>query len=880
MKASHDDIHNTQQLANAAEAFVSALRAWFPGDTFEQFFHSSTLRRAYWSALQAALEGYTTPDNAAFARGLMTGQALADQRVIRELLTLFLPGQSPDYQAVAQFWAETLAIPVAEVEGLARSAELLFMLLAAELRRSPDLRIALYRLAQLHGQGLDVPDDIASTAEHDLNRLLDAALSSGPATLALQVRHLLGLAAMREPAEPGLTEDRLDALVTLAEYLAPTDLRRVWTSLYDLPDAALRLRLLGRLAPYLSHQQLVPDALALVQNTIQTSTPPVDPAVRVEVLLELAPHLDRFSSDQSLPPFQHRVLAGVQSVNDAASRVRALGALIGNLSVELQLRAITLAFDAAGSIPSDMARATALSVLPPHLPPEFHARLLGLAYELEMPEARALLMGRMIPYLPPPLQTQALTGALHAIEQITGEDARTAALITLAPYIDSVGPLRYMPQGLRQAIMVTFSIERRDDRARAFAALSPYLSPELLSEALQVIKSIRDEYDRAATLTRLAPHLPAELQGVAFGIAHEIRPAAPRAAALAAIGPYLAPTARAQALADALAAALAIESPYDRVLALSDLTPHLPEDLLWRAMQHALVAARTVGDENARARALVFVAPHLPKGLLVDAVKDACEIEDPVERVSALSALMPRLSDTPRQQVAQDIINLAAIMRPPHHKASILAAVGLVLPPDLVERAVEEALKIDTPYDRMHVLSALLPRMPDLLRDEVLDAAQTVPDRYQRVNALLELIPYTAYGLRQPILDQALETALGISDDYDRASALAHLAPYLDMHGDAQDRQQHAISLALDACLEQSDSGQRAIWLGRVAAIWVHVLSPAQSYALWRRMVAFMRRRPHSEVLTDLAALAPVIDLMGASAAVEEIAGTLVVVSR
>ncbi|MBI5959038.1 MAG: hypothetical protein HY866_09905 [Chloroflexi bacterium] len=880
MTSSNDDIHNTQQLANAAEAFVSALGAWFPGDTFEQFFHGSTLRRAYWSALQAALEGYSTPDNAAFARGLMTGQALADERVIRELLKLFLPGQTPDYLAVAGYWGETLSIPAREHEPLARSAELLFMLLAAELRRSPDLRIALYRLAQIHGQGFDIPADIAATAEHDLNRLLDAALVSGPNTLALQVRHLMALAVAREPAEPGMNELRLNALVTLAEYLAPSDLRRVWTSLYELPDASLRLRLLGRLAPYLSARQLVPDALALVQNTIQTSTPPVDPAVRVEVLLDLAPHLDTPNQDQALPPFQYRVFAGVQSISDPASRVRALGALIGNLSVELQLRAISLAFDAAGSVPSDMARATALSVLPPHLPPEFHTRLLGLAYEIEMPEARALLMGRMIPYLPSPLQAQALTGALHAIEQITGEDARTAALITLAPYIDSVGPLRYMPQGLRQAIMVTFTIERRDDRARAFAALVPYLSPELLTEALQVIKGIRDDHDRAATLTRLAPHLPVELQSVAFGIAHEIHPAAPRASALAAIAPYLAPTARAQALSDALAAALAIESPYDQVLVLADLSPHLPEDLLWRAMQNALVAARAIPSENERARALVFVAPHLPKGLLLDAVRDAYEVSDPVERVSALSALMPRLSDEPRQQVAQDVIDLAAASRPPHHKASILASVALVLPPGLVERAVEEALGIDTPYDRMHVLSALLPRMPDLLRDEVLDAAQAVPDRYQRVNALLELIPYTTYGLRQPILDQALETALGISDDYDRASALAHLAPYLDTHGDSQGRQQHALSLALDACLELTDPGQRAVLLGRAAAVWAQILTPAQSYALWRRVVAFTRRRPHTEVLTDLAALSPVIDLMGAPTAVEEIAGTLVVVSR
>ena len=54
--ASTEDIHNTQKLANAAETFVRALDALFPGDTFDQFFHGETLRRAYWVALQGTLE--------------------------------------------------------------------------------------------------------------------------------------------------------------------------------------------------------------------------------------------------------------------------------------------------------------------------------------------------------------------------------------------------------------------------------------------------------------------------------------------------------------------------------------------------------------------------------------------------------------------------------------------------------------------------------------------------------------------------------------------------------------------------------------------------------------------------------------------------------
>lgn len=866
-----EDIHNTQQLANAAEAFISALGALFPGDTFDQFFHSDTLRQAYWSALQSALEGYATPEHLLLAKGLLNGQVLADERVIGELLKLFLPGQRPDYEVVVGSWAEVLSFSLEESALLAGEAETLFALLEKELRQSPDLRTALLRLAQSRQVSSAALEDVTSTAVHDLNRLLEAELISGPSTLNLQVRHLIALAGVRGGVEPGMDTRWLSALVMLARILPPDDLQRVWTSLDTLDDPALKLRLLGQIAPHLNRLEFAPDPLALIHNAIQSNNPSLDPAVCAEVLLDLVPHLDAPNQDRMLPPFQQRVLAGVQVIEDPASRVRALGALIENFPPELQGRAVSLAFDAADSIPSDMARAAALSVLPPHLPPDFHVRLLGFAYDFEDPDARALLLGRMIPYLPPELQAQALTGALNAIEEMTGDDARTAALIALAPYIDSVGPLQYIPEGLQQAISVTFSIESPDDRARAFAALAPYLSPELLTEALHVLRQIQDDHDRTATLTRLAPHLPLDLQVAAFAIAQEITPAEERAAALSAIAPYLSLTARAEALADALVAALAIQSRYERVVALADLAPHLPEDLQWRAMQEALTASRSIPNESERGRALVFLAPHLPEGALADALADAYTILDPLERVPALSALMPFLPEEPRLRVAQDALNLARLLKPPHHKASILASIAPVLPYGLVESAMTVALEIDMPYDRMHVLAALLPRQPEELHDEVLAAAYAVPDRYQRVNALLELVPHTPALLRQPILDQALDTALGISDDYDRASALAHLAPYIDAHGEAQNRQQDALSLAVDSCLNIADSGQRAALLVRLAAVWRQVLTPAQSYPLWRRVVGFLRERPQAELLTDLAALAPVIDLMGAPGAPDDV---------
>ena len=125
-----------------------------------------------------------------------------------------------------------------------------------------------------------------------------------------------------------------------------------------------------------------------------------------------------------------------------------------------------------------------------------------------------------------------------------------------------------------------------------------------------------------------------------------------------------------------------------------------------------------------------------------------------------------------------------------------------------------------------------------------------------------------------------MDTALGIQDDYDRASALAHLAPYTDAQTHVQNQQQDALSLALNACLEIQPTAARADALARLAAVWARLLSPAQSYPLWREVVTFLRLQPQADVLVDLAALAPVIERMGVPVALREVVDTLLDVTN
>jgi hypothetical protein len=871
-----DDIYTTQQIASAAEVFVDSLSARFPGDTFDSLFHRGTLRRAYWTALQAALSQYAARDKAPLTQVLMRGHALADRAVVSELFRLFTPGQAPDYEAVGARWAQMLDLPPAEGASLAAEAQMLFHTLAAELRQSAPLRLALGQLAVARER---LPDDsldtIPVTGERDLARLLDVALSAGPGMVALQVRHLLALAAHCPPRAAGSPARTLAALARLAEALPPDALAELWAAVDALDDAALRAPSLAYLAPHLERAGLVPDALALVEGVLATRPAPLAPAERVAVLLALAPHLGAGDGEASLIAVQQRALEAAQAIGDPASRVRALGALAEHLSPDWQPVAVTSAFETARGIPSDLARAAALAALPPHLPAEFHAPLLTIAGELAQPEVRALLLGRMLPYLSPALRAPALVDALNAVAAISGDDARSAALIALAPGVEAVGSLQHMPDGLHQAMQVLFTIARAGDRARAFAALAPALSPELLGEALLALKSIGDADERARALARLAPHLPAELQVAAFGMARELAVPGARALALGAIAPYLAPVARFTALDEALEAALAAAPGEVRVATLADLAPHLPAEDRPSLLSAALEAASTVAGDAAQAQALVRLVPHLSAEQLPDALACARMIRDPLDCAFVMGALLPRLASDEAARVGQEALDLARALRPVHQRASALAAIAPVLPAELLEGVIAAALAIESPYDRMRVLAALLPRRPLQLRDKALATARLVPNRAQRVDALLEVVLYLEQEERLSVLSEVLETARGIDDEYDRASALAHLAPHLGTHDAARSRRQDALSLALDACLEMPQDERFADALARLAELAIALLPPAQAYLLWRRAALALRGQPEADVLVALAALAPLITHLGAALAPDDIAGAL-----
>lgn len=146
------------------------------------------------------------------------------------------------------------------------------------------------------------------------------------------------------------------------------------------------------------------------------------------------------------------------------------------------------------------------------------------------------------------------------------------------------------------------------------------------------------------------------------------------ASILAAIAPALPDS----ALDDAIAVALAILPPYDRLHVLTALLPRRPEQL----RDTALAAARAVPDAVERVGALLELVPYhrpaLRDALLDEALDAATRLDDSYDRASALATIAPAIDAQGYVQNRQQ---------------------------DALEAALEAALTIDDPLARTSRLS-------------------------------------------------------------------------------------------------------------------------------------------------------------------------------
>lgn len=657
--------------------------------------------------------------------------------------------------------------------------------------------------------------------------------------------------------------------------------------------------LLGRLswlAPHLTEPLLL-NALAMIDQVENESH-------RLWAIVRLLPHLSGSLLESAA--------MSIFSIEDEYSRSKGLKTL-AQLDLPSSLWKAVLA--ATRQIAGEYRRAETLLWIVARLPSSLHGRALAIAHTVREPTSRTYALLGLIPHLSESLKESSVREIVRTLASGARLDDMVSTMLTIAA--------RSLSQNLLVEVTAVVQTERdRDVRLRTLAGLVAYLSEparreyseSLLNEAMK----IQDSEQQTRSRIRLVAHLPEPMKGKV--LEKELQAASklpaidlfsirsPRFEALAWLAPHLPE----YLLQEQAAEALEVRDGYLGDLrrwasATVELAPYLPESLL----RNALTVASDPHNEY-RAIALARLVPRLAElgypneALEVVDRRDNWSTEDwdssprngpftymtgprrvvlahEKRRVAALINLLPYLPQRLRYEalrIAQEIGNAGL-------RAKALAILTRYLPEalreDVLEAAMEATQKPQKETDRVMGLAAILPHLSEPLRAQTLQRALVAAKQVQgdqgkglfkaedeRTQALIELACRLA-EIGQS--EEALRMAEGLPQRWSllinespRAKALAKSAPYF-----SRDLMEPALKMAqaLPGREKHHSGNSRAMALAGLAKRLAS-FSPTSIMPIWRETLPALATRTRENLLEDLGALAPVIQILGGEESVAE----------
>ena len=437
----------------------------------------------------------------------------------------------------------------------------------------------------------------------------------------------------------------------------------------------------------------------------------------------------------------------------------------------------------------------------------------GLAYTLQIQNVRqkALAIQKLAPYLPENLMPEVL----EVIRTMQSESARIIALIgvisdltetELASILDirsliQVDSLRisffdnlvpHLPQSiLSKALKEICIIQDEVYRTTALCEIIPYLSKDYLPDAVEAVKAIQNDANRAQVLRRLAAHssdfVPDALKAARSIQNHNVRlhalreliPYAPSIASevletactieedffLSNALKSLASLLPENLLPQALEAARAIRSPFDRIIVLSQLIP-----LSQEVLSEALEITNHFEDGTIWIKSICVLGSYLSKNYLLEQLQFIRENWSESYLTIGLCELTPHLAETSPDA----IIEAFRTIQDESNRAKVLREMAITLPEKFLSEVLEATLSIRLEVEQSKILKVLIPRLPKRLLEQVLESAYSIRDNAFLASALREL------GLHiSELLPVALQTTGIIEDESLRASSLKDLAPHL-----------------------------------------------------------------------------------------------------
>jgi hypothetical protein len=661
---------------------------------------------------------------------------------------------------------------------------------------------------------------------HDLQQQqLRAALDAARANTSLTDRSQMLLALAPVLASPFNQQLIQEALDSAREIAHPTHQARVFAALVPfLPEATRG---------------------SIIQLTLDVTSTIEGESSRAQILATLAP---------VVPDQFHRVLLlATQAIQSQPHRVRVLVALAPRLADEMKRQV----FAAVQAIRSREDRLPLLMALAATLPADTLQGLFEASGTIAYSPDRARLLSALAPHLPEHLQHQAWQLAWEAAKAITHEANRARTMASLAPELGST--LRH--QALREALQAVRAIWDTSNRTQAAVGLVPMLSETSQQEVLSFIQTLSNGEERVKLLVSIAPILSTELrQQVLPNVLTEtlaIRSKEERLHLLA----QLAPALPEPALRELFGYAQGLKDEASRASLLIALAPLLPNDL----KRDLLHYARTLKHELNRAQVLVALAGSFPdehKQAWLEATLRAIRtIKNEMSQASLLTTLAPGLPDELHDQTFGAALDQALALRNESYQAQVLTTLAPALPANLSQKFASAAQEITYGPDRARVLAALVPALPDELKEQVLQETLAAAQTIKEESSKYELLTGLAAHLPGNLMEQLFASILAMKQESRRVELLLGLAPALPAA---------LLQQVLPIIQAITNESKRAEALAALSPHLARLPAPMLC-TFWNQVLHTGAQRTRRSLLADLAALFPVITVLGEHVAADQV---------
>jgi hypothetical protein len=315
--------------------------------------------------------------------------------------------------------------------------------------------------------------------------------------------------------------------------------------------------------------------------------------------------------------------------------------------------------------------------------------------------------------------------------------------------------------------------------------------------------------------------------------------------------------------------------PEFRLGVTASLAAHLPQRLLPNAMDDILDAQPGHARDDAQ-RALTDLTPRLTAEERRTALRRVRQQRAPDWRAHLLIALIPGVSRTDRPRWCQEALTAIEKVDEDWARAHLLTSLYPLLPTEVLASAVSIAHTIGAPRWRVEALSAAIAHLPDGARQSVIEAIwESLGDLDDRDRglALADLVAELPPNRRPSIYETMVTLARSVGES-DRAWLLQRCT---SANGTALGSQ---LTIAVtEAARTIQDSRNRHETL---AACAPHLRRVAAETPVtgWDAVAPPITTPRRSDVLADLASLAPVMDALGGARTVDDLSAVVVEVVR